>query len=393
VSIPLLDELENIHLLIDNIQKQTYTNFKVYFCVNQPDDWWDDPIKESICISNKKSLEVLNNIDSFENHIIDKSSKKKGWIGKHYGVGMARRIMMDRIAEEAENTDIILSLDADTKFNPNYFKSIAENFQTNINKVALAVPYYHPLTTDETINRLILRYEIYLRYYALNLWRIGSFYRFTAIGSAIALPVKSYKAIGGITPHKSGEDFYLLQKLRKYGELTYWNTENVFPEARYSDRVAFGTGPAMMKGKKGDWASYPIFNFQLFDEVKTTQHLYPKLFDDEIETPMDDFLKFIFAGKDVWNPLRKNFKKREQFVKACHHKIDALRIFQFLKYRQANSKHDDEKNLKHFLNSFYNDEVPININRFKFAESSITEINQIRDFFVEKENVFLKTKQ
>ncbi len=96
----------------------------------------------------------------------------------------------------------------------------------------------------------------------------GARISFTAIGSAMALPVKSYRAIGGMTPHKSGEDFYFLQKLRKFGKVLTWNKEKVYPEARYSDRVFFGTGPAMIKGRDGDWSSYPIYPFELFDEIK-----------------------------------------------------------------------------------------------------------------------------
>ncbi len=99
---------------------------------------------------------------------------------------------------------------------PVIFNRLLNTFKHHPDAVALSVPYYHNLTGDEEKDRAILRYEIYMRYYAINLWRIGSPYNFTAVGSAMALPVWAYRAIGGITPHKSGEDFYFIQKLRKY---------------------------------------------------------------------------------------------------------------------------------------------------------------------------------
>ncbi len=228
--------------------------------------------------------------------------------------------------------------------------------------MALSVPYYHELTGDEEKDRAILRYEIYMRYYAINLRRIGSTYSFTAIGSAMALPVKSYRAIGGMTPHKSGEDFYFLQKLRKFGPVLTWNKEKVYPEARYSDRVFFGTGPAMIKGREGDWSSYPIYPFELFDEIRETYDLLPDLFLKDVFTPMDDFIEEKFANQNIWQPLRENFKTREQFVKACHHKIDGLRILQFLKWRNSNSVHSDEENLARWFEKFH----PQNLKQLEF---------------------------
>ena len=78
--------------------------------------------------------------------------------------------------------------------------------------IGLAVPYYHKLIGDAT-DRLILRYEIYMRCYLINLLRIQNPYAFTALGSAMAVTVRAYRKAGGLTPVKSGEDFYFLQNL------------------------------------------------------------------------------------------------------------------------------------------------------------------------------------
>jgi glycosyltransferase involved in cell wall biosynthesis len=393
IALPAMNELENMEHFIQCCKNQTYQNFQLVICVNQPDDWWEKENKLSICRNNTLSIEFLKKIKDFPIEIIDRSSKGKGWTGKDIGVGWARKTVMDHLNNEAADHDIIISLDADTRFNPGYFDSILENFQKHPEAVALSVPYYHELTGDEQKDRAILRYEIYMRYYAINLWRIGSPYSFTAIGSAMALPVKSYRAIGGMTPHKSGEDFYFLQKLRKYGPVLTWNKEKVYPEARYSDRVFFGTGPAMIKGRDGDWSSYPIYPFELFDEIKETYDLLPNLFLKDVSTPIDDFIEEKFANQNIWQPLRENFKTREQFVKACHHKIDGLRILQFLKWRNSNGIRSDEEDLARWFEKFHPQnlkQLNFDFSKFAFLANSIDELNSVRNVLAAIEEEYQK---
>ena len=393
VAVPCMDEMEYLPEFIDCIKGQNIQKFKLFICVNQPDHWWKKEDKIKICENNRRSLEYLNSITDINIEIIDKSSEGKGWTGKKHGVGWARKTIIDKIIEEAKDEDIVISLDADTTFKEGYFESIVENFRNNGDAVAISVPYYHKLTGDAEKDRAILRYEIYMRYYAINLYRTGNPYGFTAIGSAIALPVKSYKAISGITPHKSGEDFYFLQKLRKYGKIITWNNEKVYPAARYSERVGFGTGPAMIKGRTGDWSGYPIFPFEYFDEVAKTYSLFPQLFVKNIKTPMDGFIFEKFGNLNIWQPLRKNNMQVDKFVKACYHKIDAFRIFQYLKWRYKNNKHKDEANLIRWFKKFYqveSDTLPFNLNKLSFLYSPVIELDEIRNLLMKIEDSFRK---
>jgi glycosyltransferase involved in cell wall biosynthesis len=389
VALPAMNEADYITDFIACLKSQIYNNYKLFVCVNQPDNYWDDPDKVHICKNNKRTIEFLKSLQGIDIEIIDKSSRGEGWKGKKNGVGWARKLLMDKISHEAKDDDLIVSLDADTTFSPHYFSSLIESFKFRQKAVALSVPYYHNLTGDEIADRAILRYEIYLRYYNLNMLRIGSPYAFTAIGSAIVLPVKSYKAIGGMTPHKSGEDFYFLQKLRKYGDIILWNSEKVFPAARFSDRVDFGTGPAMIKGRAGDWSSYPIYPFQYFDEIKQLFDLFPGLYEKTLSTPVDTFLEEKFGNADIWSPLRKNSKKKEQFIKACHHKFDAFRSFQYLKWRHENDvEKSSEENLIEFINIEYTKSLNYTLlDNFNFSNTSIKILNDIRDFLLKKEEV------
>jgi hypothetical protein len=388
VALPALNEADYMQEFILCLKSQTYQNFKLVTCINQPDNWWNQPQKLHICRNNLKTIDFLESVKDIDIEIIDKSSKGEGWKGKKFGVGWARKLAMERIALEAQNDDLIVSLDADTTFSSGYFQSLIENFNIHPKAVAAAIPYYHKLTGEENADKAILHYEIYLRYFNVNMLRIGSPYAFTAIGSAIVLPVKSYKAIGGMTPHKSGEDFYFLQKLRKYGEIILWNREKVFPAARFSDRVDFGTGPAMIKGREGDWSSYPIYPYSYFDEIKSLFDLFPDLYKKQIKTSLDDFFEEKYGEKDIWQPLRENFKTKEQFVKACHHKFDALRTFQYLKWRYTKEKQNsDEINIDKFLNKYYLPEV--SEKRFEsFDSMSVSEMDELRNLLVKIEEKY-----
>jgi glycosyltransferase involved in cell wall biosynthesis len=396
LALPCLDEIEYIPSFISCLRKQSLNDYELVVCVNQPDHWWEDPAKKHVCLNNQQTLEYLQDCNDLPITVIDRTSPGLGWKGSHDGVGWARKTAMDAIAHIASANDIIVSIDADTVFREDYLESVRATFQKYPHHAALAVPYYHLLTGDEITDRCILRYEIYMRYYALNMWRIANPYKFTAIGSAMACPVWAYRAVGGITPHKSGEDFYFLQKLAKFGKVIHWNSEWVYPAARFSDRVFFGTGPAMIKGRDGNWDSYPIFNHQFFNDIMTTFNHFQDLYDRELETPMSEFLRMIFKTSDLWGPFRENYKTRDQFVQACIRKVDGLRILQYLKYRQKTVIRQDEENLRGFIQSQYHEikirDRYLDMGPFDFQSSTVETLNTVRDFLQGKEEEARRTE-
>lgn len=377
IAIPLLDELDNIQQLLSDLKKQSYTNVIVWICVNQPESWHENPLKRIVCSRNKQTLEILQKQTDLPLQILDFSSQGKGWTGKNIGVGMARKVLMDAISVNANPEDIIVSLDGDTEFNVDYFHSIATNFYSNPEIPAISVPYYHRLTGKEAEDRAILRYEIYMRYYLYNLQRIRSPYSFTALGSAMACRVSVYRRIGGMTPKKSGEDFYFLQKISKFKPISTFNSEWVFPAARFSNRVFFGTGPAMIKGAYGDWSSYPIYRWELFDDIKKSFEAFPDLFKKDFTLPIDRVLELGWAQK-----LRSNAKSKEVFIKACHEKFDGLRTLQYLKEIQLESSETDERNLLDFALEFRLKELQYIIKEdFSFKSSPLETINRVRNYF------------
>ena len=389
LALPVMDEPDLLNRLLDCLSNQSYKRYRLIVCVNQPDAWWDDAAKITACRNNAATLKLLNSRKGMDITILDHSSKGRGWTGKRIGVGYARKILMEHINHEARPEDVIVSLDADAVFSKNYLASIANNLSSHPDAVALSLPYFHRTTDDSKVSRAILRYEIYMRHYFLNLARIGSPYAFTALGSAMALPVWAYRAIGGMTPKLSGEDFYFLQKLRKFGHLLLWNDETVYPEARFSDRVFFGTGPAMIKGAAGDWSSYPVYPSVLFDKILETYLLLPVFYFQSPDTVIGRFISEIFKESDPFQPLRSNHRDLDHFIRAFHEKFDGLRILQFLKMQHDELHSSDEASLHEFLYRFYPatelNKMKINWEKFSFESSPVRELEKIRTFLFHKE--------
>jgi hypothetical protein len=395
LTIPLLNESEQTQAFLNSIRQQTFTNYKAIFCVNQPDHWWSDAQHRPICESNMDTLELLQQQSDDQVQVIDRCSPGNGWNVRHQGVGWARKTAMDEAARQADAGDLLQTMDGDTHYPSGFLQAVADDFLENEQVGAAAQWYYHPLTGQEAADRAVLRYEIYMRYYALNMLRIGNPYAFTAIGSAMACTRAAYKAVGGMTPHRSGEDFYFIQKLRKFTPVLIHTNAAALPAARFSDRVLFGTGPAMIRGDAGDWSSYPIYSYHFFDEVKATFDNFEGLFYGDMQLPMSAFLAEKF-GHEHWNSLRQNNRDAKGFSRAAFQKIDALRILQFLRWRHAQQATSDEQNLYDFLFAFYPDDAiltGIHPKYFNFSTAAVEQLNQIRDFLTTNEKLWRqKTK-
>lgn len=396
IAIPCLNEIDFIDKTITCIKNQSYRNFKLFICVNQPEKYHFIDEFKHIVENNLKTIEYIKSITEFEVELIDKSSLGKGWDENSYGVGWARKLLFDAISKEAISSDIIVSLDADTVFENNYFQTIIYNFHKYPFATALSVPYYHKLVADNQLNTLLLRYEIYVRYYLINLFRINSPYAFTALGSAIAFPFWAYQKIRGLAPKFSGEDFYLLQKLRKAGKIIQDNDIIVYPATRYSNRVFFGTGPALIKGKNGDWSSYPIFHYDYFNKIEQVYKKLPNLFSQNEITELDNFIieNFNMQPNEFWAYLRKNNIEIKRFIHAFHTKFDGLRILQFLRFQLINSKLEfsEEEVLLEFLNNFYPNFIPdtMELNNLSFANSSVKLLDDLRNVLYNIESFYRK---
>lgn len=381
-TIPVLDEFDNLPGLISDLNQQTCVGWEAIVCINQPDDWWKDEQRARVCRQNQKSLAWLRDLRHPKIHCLDKSSHGKGWEGKRHGVGWARKTAMDFAASLAEDEDLIVSMDADTRYPQGFFESLIKAKASHQEARGISVPYYHRLTGDEVTDRCMLRYELYMRNYAINMLLIDNPYAFSAIGSGMACRAKDYRQVGGLTPKMSGEDFYFMLKLRKAGHIIVDTAETIYPAARFSDRVYFGTGPAMIKGRSGDWDSYPVYAADAFAEVKKTFEAFRSLYLTDVKTPMDPWLSNSGNDEPVWRPLRTNAASEASFQKACMQKSDALRILQFLKAENTKYPGTDEERLTAFLTGLDKEKELDShlLSNLSFEHSPVAELDTLRNF-------------
>lgn len=353
-ALPVFQESEWLPHLFESLAKQTCPELELVACVNQPEEFRKNPEKQHIIDDNQRCLHLLKNFSGtgMKVHIIDHSSQGRGWHRKKQGVGQARKAVMDYISHIAHPEDIIVSIDADTMYPPDYFTTVRETFQKFPLATGICLPYHHPLSGNEEADRCMLRYEIYMRAYALNLLAIENPYAFTAIGSSMATTVRVYRKLGGIAPYPAGEDFYFIQKLAKNGPLLTWAPTKALPAGRFSDRVIFGTGPAMIKGRTGDWSSYPIYPPSLFVPIHETFALFEPLFEKDLASPLDNFIEKTFGTRFIWKTLRNNARSVRSFERACMQKIDGLRILQYVKSYLQNHGGSNENHLNTLLQTF-----------------------------------------
>ena len=396
IAIPVQDELEYLPACLDALRRQEGVRFVTWLCVNQPEAWQHEPDRRPVCEANQACLHLLAAVTDLDLRIIDRSSPGRGWPPKRSGVGHARKELMDAICAEAAPRDIIVSLDADTLTPPGYLRSLIDSFKRHPAACAIAARYYHPLTDDGAVTRAMLGYEIYMRFYALNLWRIGSPYSFTALGSAIALPVSVYRRVGGLTPRTSGEDFYFLQKLTKHGRVLHWTAAPVAPATRKSWRVPVGTGQAIVAACEGEYSDrYPLYAPELFDRISRTTEAFPELFAGPVETPLDEFLRNKIGTDAPWQPLRDNHTTLDRFVRACHERLDGLRILQYLKAEYREAPTDDRATLIDWLDRYgcqfpgtetEASRVRALLNERMLADLSISELDAIRRVLFQMED-------
>lgn len=165
------------------------------------------------------------------------------------GVGLARKIGMDEACyrfESIQKDGIILCFDADCSCHPNYLKEVIVGFKKMQGQNAMTIGFKHRLENLSEPNlQAIIQYELHLRTY-IGWQQFNKFpMAFQTLGSCMAVRSKAYQQQGGMNKRKAGEDFYFLHKYSVLGQLAELKPLLVYPSARVSDRVPFGTGKAV----------------------------------------------------------------------------------------------------------------------------------------------------
>lgn len=170
-------------------------------------------------------------------------------IPDNQGVGLARKIGADilctLIQQQLVSSPWIANSDADATLPTDYFQAqVAYSNKQNI--AALCYPFEH-VFVDQTPRLPTLLYAFSLHYYVAGLSYAHSPYNYHTIGSAIAVHYQHYAMVRGFPKRAAAEDFYLLNKLAKTGAIISLQQPLIKLQARESDRVPFGTGPAVTR--------------------------------------------------------------------------------------------------------------------------------------------------
>lgn len=340
-------------------------------CHNEPDIL---QTLESLktCIQPEKKAEVLVVINHSESANVEIKIKNQrtlmevsNWIAKNKtqkidffvigpielrekwaGVGLARKSGMDeavaRFNFNKNPRGIVVSLDADTLVAQNYLVEIENHFKKNPRHIGATIAFEHQKKglTKKQLTGIAL-YEQSLKYYKDALTYTGFPFSMYTIGSAIVVTAEAYVKRGGMNRRQAGEDFYFLQNLVQLGTVGEINTTKVFPSARLSNRVPFGTGAAMQKWIAGTDDLTQTYNFKAFTALKSffdTKNYLFRLTEQEQKGTIAKLPESIRSFIETDNfygelaDLNKNCSNLKSFQTRFFYKFNAFKILKYLNY-------------------------------------------------------------
>lgn len=269
---------------------------------------------------------------------------------KHAGAGLARKLAMDeairRFYKIKNYNGIIASLDADTLVSPNYLNEIQKSFSINKRQNCAIFNFEHQITSNlpSEQKRAIILYELYLRYFKQALAYTGFPHAFHTIGSCFAVAADAYVKQGGMNRRQGGEDFYFLHKIFPLKGTIELTTVTVYPSSRISNRVPFGTGPALAKIlDDGDYFTYNPVYFQYLKQFFSNINQLYNCTNPEIEQYYEKQCHFSIKNfisidefTDHISEINKNSSSETTFVNRFYNWFDAFKVIKYLNYVHIN---------------------------------------------------------
>ncbi len=307
---------------------------------------------DEIKIQNQKTKKVLepwitsSEYNKIRYHSIGPLELRSKWAG----AGLARKKGMDEAVKRFHQLNkpdgIIVSLDADTLVDQNYLTAIENHFINHPTQVGATIAFSHQRDgLSEKHRQGIDLYEAYMYYYKNALAYTGYPYPMFTIGSAFAVLADAYVKRGGMNRRQAGEDFYFLQNLTQLGVVGEINATTVYPSARISNRVPFGTGPLLNRWMRGEEDLSTTYNFSAFFDLKSffmqADQLY-KIAAEEykkwllnLPPSVEGFLQTDCFGEEV-KVLNENCATQSAFKKRFFQKFNAFKILKFLNFAHSN---------------------------------------------------------
>ncbi len=337
---------------------ETVADILVVIVLNRPDtdsntDWAREFLSHPafnptalIWQSQDKSstLYALNNNSSIL--LVDRCVHRPA-IPVDHGVGLARKIGADILCQLINQGRItspwIANTDADAYLPLDYFSAqLSDNITVDNTTAALVYAFEHVYTDNDPNQLATLLYEFSLYYYVRGLSWAASPYAFHTIGSTIAIHYQHYAKVRGFPKRSAAEDFYLLNKIAKTGNVVSLTQPIIQLKARASIRVPFGTGPAVRKlTEDKDPLSMPLYHPDSFFYLKFFLQLLDQLADNEIaiDTAIKSLQKVWGASIDTDLLLQLT---------------DGLKLQPALlhSYKQGNNKSTRLRHLQHWFDGF-----------------------------------------
>lgn len=357
IVIPAIKEFDNLSKTLDSLAEceMPQCDVAVLVVINNSDKS-NTEIKEN----NNRTAEYLTQartekIFPFDLNFIDAFSEGREIPRKTAGVGFARKIGMDQALLNLKydnEVSGIVCLDADCTVEQNYLTEIFKYFRSNSNSSAV-IKYEHDLENDA-----IICYEIFLRYYVLGLHYAGSPYAHHSIGSCVIIDPHTYVKIGGMNKKKAGEDFYFLEKAAKLKKVYQLNTTTVYPSARKSWRVPFGTGQRMNRYYERIKNEYVLDDPKVFIIMKRflKDYFSPKSPDEILESALVNsplLYKFLTEQEFLENlkKIEQNSASQDQLSFQKRIWFDGFKSMKLVHYLRENEY--PERPMFNVLNEFY----------------------------------------
>jgi hypothetical protein len=258
---------------------------------------------------------------------------------KHAGVGLARKIGMDEAIRQFKEIDfdgLLICLDGDCVVNKNYLVEL-ENYSRKpetYNTICLHFEHELESEKDESLKQGIIFYELFLRYYKECLMYCNFPYAYHTIGSSMAVKASIYCKAGGMNKRKAGEDFYFLTKVFPYGKVIELNSAIVYPSARVSTRVPFGTGRAQQNYLENQNEQFKTYAHRSFEDLK--QFFLNDFYEGKSNfNSFPETLKHFINETDLKNKLseiKNNTTSKQQFTKRFFDWFDGFMVLKFVHF-------------------------------------------------------------
>ena len=155
--------------------------------------------------------------------------------------------------------------------------------------------------------------------------------------NSMAVRADAYARQGGMNRRQAGEDFYFMQKLVDGEQVENITEATVFPAARLSHRVPFGTGKALNDAMErtmgvGFYSPRTFADLKgFFDQLPICFESCPKPFLDRLSEPLQEFMHVQDADSQL-QEVRTNVATLAAFERRAKRWLNGFRAMKYARH-------------------------------------------------------------